>query len=89
MQKKDAVDFRLNFDREGLDEEPNQELIAWRRQQICKHMASIKLQLDVLDRSKDETAELAVKVLEFLQTLKQKWVAADYAPNADGSKSSV
>ena len=42
-------------------------------------LASIKLQLDVLDRSHDETAELAAKVFELLQTLRQQWLTADYA----------
>jgi len=43
-------------------------------------LASIKLQLDVLDRSHDETAELAAKVFELLQTLRQQWlITADYA----------
>ena len=42
-------------------------------------LASIKLQLDVLDRSHDETAELASKVFELSQTLRQQWLTADYA----------
>ena len=42
-------------------------------------MAAIKLQLDALDRSHDETAELAVKAFELSQTLRDKWVIADYA----------
>ena len=39
----------------------------------------MKLQLDVLDRSHDETADLAMKVFELSQTLKQQWLTADYA----------
>ena len=42
-------------------------------------LAKIKLQLDVLDRSHDETAELAAKVFELSQTLRQQWLTADYA----------
>jgi site-specific DNA recombinase len=42
-------------------------------------LAKIKLQLDVLDRSRDETAELAAKVTELSQTLRQQWLTADYA----------
>jgi hypothetical protein len=41
--------------------------------------ARIKLQLDVLDRSHDETAGLAAKVLELSQTLRNQWLIADYA----------
>jgi len=33
----------------------------------------------VLDRSHDETAELAAKVFELSQTLKEQWLTADYA----------
>ena len=62
-----------------LEGELDQELFAKKHQQIRDRMASIKLQLDVLDRSKDETAELAVKVFELSQTLKEKWLTADYA----------
>jgi hypothetical protein len=42
-------------------------------------LSSIKLQLDVLDRSHDETAELAAKVFELSQTLQNTWISADYA----------
>ena len=46
--------------------------------EIRDRLASIKLQLDGLDRSHDETAELAAKVFELSQTLKQQWLVADY-----------
>jgi hypothetical protein len=42
-------------------------------------LASTKLQLDVLDSSRDENAELAVKAFELSQALKNKWIAADHA----------
>ncbi len=35
--------------------------------------------LRVLDRSHDETAELAAKVLELSPTLCEQWLTADYA----------
>ena len=41
-------------------------------------MAAIKLQLDAVDRGHDETAELAIKVFELSQTLKEQWLTADY-----------
>jgi site-specific DNA recombinase len=46
---------------------------------LSDRLASIKLQFDVLDRSRDETAELAVKVFELSQTLWQQWLTDDYA----------
>jgi hypothetical protein len=42
-------------------------------------MASIVLQLKVLDRLRDENAELALRVFELSQTLRQKWLTANYA----------
>ena len=47
--------------------------------ELRDRLASIKLQLDVLDRSHDETAELAAKVFELSQTLHNQWLTADYA----------
>ena len=52
-------------------------------------LALIKLQLDVLDRSHDETAELAAKVFELLQTLRQQWLTADYAAKASNPRNRV
>ena len=37
------------------------------------------LQLDVLNRTQDENAELASRVFELSQTLRQRWLTADYA----------
>jgi len=49
----------------------------------------MKLQLDALDRSRDETAELAAKVFELSQTLRQQWLIADYGAKLESSKSCV
>ena len=62
-----------------LDEEIDHDLFAKKQTELRDRLASIKLQIDVLDRSKDETAELAVKVFELSQVLKEKWLTADYA----------
>ncbi len=40
--------------------------------------ASLKLQMEVVDRSHHEIADLSVRVFELSQTLKEKWLAADY-----------
>jgi site-specific DNA recombinase len=42
-------------------------------------LASITLQLEVVDRSGYELADLAVKVFKLSQTLTEKWLTADYA----------
>jgi DNA invertase Pin-like site-specific DNA recombinase len=62
-----------------LAEDIDQETFARKHTDMRDRLASIKLQLDVLDRSRDETAELAAKVFELSQTLRQQWLTADYA----------
>ena len=62
-----------------LADDIDQETFARKQTELRDRLASIKLQLDVLDRSHDETAELASKVFELSQTLRQQWLTADYA----------
>ena len=62
-----------------LAEDIDQETFARKHTELRDRLASIKLQLDAVDRSHDETAELATKVFELSQTLRQQWVTADYA----------
>ncbi len=47
--------------------------------ELRDRLASVKLQLDALDRSRDENAELASRVFELSQTLTERWVTADYS----------
>jgi site-specific DNA recombinase len=62
-----------------LGDEIDQDAFARKDTEFRDRLASIKLQLDVLDRSHDENAELAVKAFELSQTLKNTWVTADHA----------
>ena len=62
-----------------LSDEIDQDAFARKHTEFRDRLASIKLQLDVLDRSHDETAELASKVFELSQTLQDKWLSADYS----------
>ncbi len=62
-----------------LGEDIDQETFAGKHTELRDRLASIKLQLDVLDRSHDETAELASKAFELSQTLGTAWLTADYA----------
>jgi hypothetical protein len=61
-----------------LADDIDQDTFARKGTEIRDRLASIKLQLDALDRSHDETAELASKVFELSQTLRQQWLTADY-----------
>lgn len=62
-----------------INDEIDHHSFARKQTELRDRLASIKLQLEVVDRSHDETAELAVKVFELGQTLRQQWLAADYA----------
>ena len=62
-----------------LSEDIDQETFARKHTELRDRLASIKLQLDVVDRSHDETAELAAKVFGLSQTLRSQWLTADYA----------
>ena len=61
-----------------LADDIDQDVFARKATEIRDRLAAIKLQIDALDRSHDETAELACKVFELSQTLRQQWVTADY-----------
>ena len=39
----------------------------------------MKLEIDVADRGRHETIDIAVKAFELSQSLREKWLAADYA----------
>ena len=61
-----------------LADDINQETYARKSTELRDRLASIKLQFDVLDRSRDEMGELASKVFELSQTFRQQWLIADY-----------
>jgi hypothetical protein len=62
-----------------LNEDIDQETFAKKQTELRDRLASIKLQLDVVDRSHDEMTDLAAKVFELSQTLCDQWLSADYA----------
>ena len=62
-----------------IDDQIDEETFVRKQTELRDRVASIKLQLDVVDRSHDETAELALKVFELSQTLRDQWLTADYA----------
>jgi DNA invertase Pin-like site-specific DNA recombinase len=62
-----------------LADQIDDDTFAAKQTEIRDRLARIRLQLDVLDRSHDETAELALKAFELSQTLVEKWLNADYA----------
>lgn len=81
LQRQEAMligqqDRLLNL---RIEDQIDQDTFARKQTELRDRHAAIKLQYDVLDRSHDETAELAVKVFELSQTLRQQWLPADYS----------
>lgn len=72
MQQQDRL---LNL---RLSESIDQDTFGRKGTEIRDRLASIRLQLDAVDRSRDENAELALKVFELSQVLREKWLTADY-----------
>ena len=60
-----------------LDDEIDEASYASKRTELRDKLASIKLQIEALDRSHDESAELASRIFELSQTLREKWLTAD------------
>jgi site-specific DNA recombinase len=61
-----------------LADDIDETVYARKSTEFRDRLASIKLQLDALDRSHDETADLASKVFELSQALRKHWLGADY-----------
>ena len=74
--REEGKDRLLNL---HLVDDIDQLTFAHKHMELRDRLASIKLQLDAVDRSHDEMAELAVKAFELSQTLRAHWLTADYA----------
>jgi DNA invertase Pin-like site-specific DNA recombinase len=61
-----------------IDDQIDEPTFARKQTELRDRLAKLKLQLEALDRSHDETADLASKVFELSQTLRQQWLTADY-----------
>lgn len=62
-----------------MADEIDAEVFGKKQTELRDRIADLKLQLDALDRSHDEMAELASKVFELSQAIEDKWLTADYA----------
>ncbi|MBI1311220.1 recombinase family protein [bacterium] len=72
----DQQDRLLNL---RIDGQIDDGTFAAKNTQLRDRHASIVLQLEALNRSRDENAELASRVFELSQTLTEKWLSAEYA----------
>lgn len=62
-----------------VDGEIDAEVFAKKQTELRDRMASIKVQIDALDRNRDEMADLVSKVFELSQMLREKLLKADYS----------
>lgn len=72
----DQQDRLLNL---RIDGQIDDNTFAKKNTELRDRQASIVLQLEALNRTRDENAELASRVFELSQTLSQRWLTADYA----------
>lgn len=61
-----------------LMDEIEEQTFARKGRELRDRLAQLNLQIDACDRSRAEHAEIAVKAFELSQTLKDKWLNADY-----------
>ena len=72
---RDQKDRLLNL---RLMDEIDEQTFAAKNTEFRDRIAQLTMQLDTDDRSRAEHGELALKVFELSQTLKEKWLTADY-----------
>ena len=61
-----------------LLEEIDQDTFAGKSTELRDRVAQLTLQIEANDRNRTERGEIAVRAFELSQTLKQKWLTADY-----------
>ncbi|MBX3412571.1 MAG: recombinase family protein [Pirellulales bacterium] len=69
-QRSRLVDLRMN-------DEIDEETFADKRLELADRIADLKLNLDAIDRGQEEMTDLALKVFELSQTLRDKWLTAE------------
>ena len=61
-----------------MDGEIEADIFSKKKTELRERLASSKIQMDALDRNRDEMADLVSKVFELSQVLREKWLTADY-----------
>ncbi len=69
-QRSRLVDLRMN-------DEIDEETFAEKRLELADRIAELKLNLDAIDRGQEEMTDLALKVFELSQTLRDRWLTAE------------
>ena len=73
---RDQQDRLLNL---RMLEEINADTFAAKNRELRDRTAELKLEIDVADRGRHETIDIAIKAFELSQNLRAQWVKADYA----------
>jgi len=63
----------------GLPEDIDGTTLDQKNAELRDRIANLTVQLEATDRSRDERAELALRVFELSQHLADKWLTSDYA----------
>ncbi|WP_146460259.1 hypothetical protein [Rubripirellula tenax] len=62
-----------------LLEEIDADTFAHKARELRDEAASLRLEIERCDRGRNETIDIAVKAFELSQSLRARWVTADYA----------
>jgi DNA invertase Pin-like site-specific DNA recombinase len=73
---RDQQDRLLNL---RMLEEINADTFATKNRELRDRTADLQLEIETCDRGRNETIDIAVKAFELSQSLRDKWVTADYA----------
>ncbi|WP_146372652.1 recombinase family protein [Symmachiella macrocystis] len=76
IEVREQQDRLLNL---RMLEEISADTFASKSRDLRDREAELKLDIDVADRSRQETIDIAVKAFELSQSLREKWFTADYA----------
>ena len=75
-QVRDQQNRLLNL---RMLEEIDANTFASKSRELRDREAELKLEIDVADRGRHETIDIAVKAFELSQSLRERWLTADYA----------
>ena len=76
IEVREHQDRLLNL---RMFEEISSETYASKSLELRDREAELKLEIDVADRGRHETIDIAIKAFELSQSLRERWVTADFS----------
>jgi site-specific DNA recombinase len=76
IEVRDQQDRLLNL---RMFEEITAETFASKNRELRDRTAELQLEIEVCDRGRNETIDIAIKAFELSQSLRERWVTADYS----------